>query len=104
MTLFLTKKELFKILLDGRSFNYLKNTDSRNLHYLQLILFKPWMAKISITVYVALTTLPLWLISIFWLKIVVFLFLAYFDFKYRKIFISVFKNNLCLYEILASDE
>lgn len=104
MNRFLTKKEFFEVILDDQSVKTLKSEDSKKLHYLQLIFFKPWMAKISVTLYLLLTTLPLFLISIFWLKIIVFGVLFYLDYKHRKILVDCLTKDLCLYEIFSDGE
>lgn len=94
----ISKEEFFETILDGKTPSDLMTSDSKNLHYLQIIFFKPWMAKISVTIYFGIGLLVIILLNPWWLKLIIGLIILYTDYKNRN-FLNIYKDNTCLYEV-----
>ena len=97
---FLTKRRFFQIIRENKSVYYLKNSNINDLHYLQLIFFKPFFTKISIILFLSFSLLPLFIIKVLWIKLLFLVIILYTDYKNRKMIITGLKNNVCLYELL----
>jgi len=94
----ISKEEFFKIILDGKTVGELMVTPSVDLHYLQLIFFRPFFAKLSVALFFGLSLLVFFLLNSWLLRIIFGAIMLYTDYKNRH-FLKVFTTNTCLYEV-----
>ena len=96
----ITKEQFFTIIRDGKDYESLKSADEDDLHYLQLIFFKPYFAVVSAVLFLGLGVIPVIFINLLWLRLLILGLALWADYHNRHMLKGCFKG-MCLYEVLS---